>query len=81
MTAYLGTSPFWFPHYAFAKDNAMAIAGLTKSFSRIHKLNRIMKGRKRTFIVVCPDCLTEFIIKDLDVEIVCPICNELEIED
>lgn len=81
MTAYLGTSPFWFPHYAFAKDRAVAIDGLNKSFTRVNKLNRIKKECQRTFIIVCPDCLTEFIVNDIETEIICPICNEMEIED
>lgn len=79
--AYLGTSPFCFPHYAFAKTNAMAIAGLAKSYNRITKLNKIKKECQRTFILTCPDCLTEFIVKDIDIEIVCPICNDLEMEE
>lgn len=78
MTAYLGTAPYYFPQYAFAKTNAMAIAGLNKSFNKISRLNRIKKECQRTFILTCPDCLTEFIVKDIDIEIICPICNEME---
>ena len=78
MTAYIGTAPYYFPQYAFAKTNAMAIAGLDKSYKRLAKLNKIKKESKRTFILTCPECETMFEINDLDIEIICPICNEIE---
>lgn len=76
--SYIGTSPFCYPHYAFAKDRAMAINGLAKNFQKVNKLSKFKKNSKRIFIIVCPDCLTEIVIKDVDLEVICPVCSETE---